>query len=75
MTYASCHFYSCFAKKCLCVCVCVGVCCLLFFVFFNVCLFLSFTILLLFMQACAGCLCVGCKGGKNMNATPPPFFF
>lgn len=57
--YASCHFYSCFAKN---VCMCV----------FCVCLFSSFTMVLLFMQACNDCCqCIGCTGGKNMNA----FFF
>lgn len=59
--YASCHFSSCFAKN---VSVCV----------FYVCLFSSFIPLSCcsckpVMTVC--CQCIGCTGGKNMNA----FFF
>lgn len=58
------------------MCVCESVCCLLFCFFMFFCLFSSFTILFLFMQACAGCLCVGCKGGRTWMQPPPaPFFF
>lgn len=58
--YASCHFYSCFAKKkCLCV--------------FYVCLFprLPLSYCLCKPVMTVGCQCIGCTGGKNMNA----FFF
>lgn len=58
--YASCHFYSCFAKK------------MSVWFFFNVCLFSSFTIVFLFMQACDDCCCqcIGCTGGRTWM----PFF-
>lgn len=48
--YASCHFYSCFAKKCV----------------FYVCLFCWFTVVLLFMQAFDDCvLSVDVQGGRT----------
>lgn len=57
--YASCHFYSCFAKN---VCVCFMFACF-------PCLPLSNCLCKPVMTVC--CRCIGCTGGKNMNA----FFF
>lgn len=60
--YASCHFYSCFAKK-LSVCV------------FYVCLFssLSYCLCKPVMTVC--CQCIGCTGGRNMIAFFFSFLF
>lgn len=72
MTYASCHFYSCFAKKCLCVCV--GGCVLSFvFCFF---MFVCFRHLPFCSCLCKPVLavCVSDVKGEEHECNPPPLF-